>query len=434
MSRSILLDQEVALYADDSHELEVLLPVGAELERRGARVRTAESFGEAATIGIYSAHTSRFYDFDEHVWRRPPNDLMVQTVHDLGDGGAEGSDYFRAESWRIFDLGLLPGRRWMEEWQRAAEGGTAGPAQGMRVVGWPKMDHVHADPAAFAESVRALRAKLGLGERPAVLLACSWSDRKQLRDTMELLDPDEFDVVVKYPASYLPPPNSPWAERLTEAFHEMRAARAEAETADGVKVADDDTDIMALVAACDVVLSDGSNVLYEGILAGVPGICVVDWLHPAGRHGETAERPVITLPGVVSGELTSLPTMLRIVRDPVWQPLVRESADALVDPATRGTAAALTADAIEEAFARPERSQAHDPEAGGDDEPLVVVMRQLKKTEAERDDARAVLAFTEERERLVQEELDAARRELEELRGGQGRGARRLISRGTPKR
>ena len=410
MRRSILFDREVALYADDSHELEVLVPVGAELERRGARVRTAESFDEPAEIGVYSAHTSRFYDFDDHVWRRPANELMVQTVHDLGDGGAEGWAYFQGESWRIFDLGLLPGRRWMEEWRRAAESGTPGPAQGMRVVGWPKMDNVHADAAGFAQSVRALRAELGLGERPAVLLACSWSDRRQLRDTLTVLDPDEYDVVVKYPASLLPPPESPWESRLTEAFHEMRAARAEAEATDPVRVADDDADIMALVAACDVVLSDGSNVLYEGVLAGVPGICVADWPHPAGRHGELLERPVITLPGVVSGELASLPTMLRIVRDPVWKPLVRESADGLVDPTTHGTAAALAADAIEDGLRRPERSRAHEAgQDASDEEPLVIVMRQLRKTEAERDAAREVLAVTEERERQALEELTAYR-------------------------
>lgn len=427
MDDFLLAGREVALYADDSHELSVISPIGHELERRGAIVRTATSIHDAAEIGLYSAHTSRFFDFDAGGWRRPPNALSVQSLHDLGDDGAD-AEYFQREAWHIFDLGLLPGSEWQGKWERARLAGTRGPVLGMRVVGWPKMDHVYASSHDFACSVRTVREELGVADRPVLLLACSWSDRRQLRDTLSMVVPGTFDIVVKYPSSWLPSPESPWAQRLNDAYVEMRAARDEAIATSGVTVADDDADIMALLAVSDIVLSDGSNVLFEGILAGVPGICVKDWLHPAGRRGEQAVQPRLDLAGVISGKLASLPAMIRIVGEPAWASLVQDSADALVAPETRGSAAARAADAIADALRRHEpRSREAWSRRHPDidikvehDDPLSVAVRQLKRTEADLEATREALKQADERESHARKQLAAWEQELAVLRAKAG--------------
>lgn len=412
MNDHVLVDREVALYSDDSHELSVLLPIADELERRGARVRASSGVDDAAEIGLYSSHTSRFFDFEARAWRRPPNALSVQSLHDLWDDGAD-ANYFERETWSIFDLGLLPGPDWEGKWQRAREAGTKGPRLGMRVVGWPKMDHLESNPDSFASSVLRLRQELGVGKRPVALLACSWSDRRQLRDTLSVLDPKDIDIVVKYPASWLPPADSPWAKRLEQAYLEMKAARAEATANPAVIVADDDADIMALLALTDVVLSDGSNVMYEGVLAGVPGICIKDWLHPAGRHGERTVQPHIALLGIVSGNLSSLPTMLRVVRDPAWAALVQDGANVLVSPDTRGTAAARAADAIADALQRQD-GHGSEPWSPSDsaslveDDPISVMREALKQADEREARAREQLTVWEQELNATQEALKQA--------------------------
>jgi hypothetical protein len=350
--------RNVTLYVDGDHEQAVLQPIGAELARRGAQVRTTTDFDEPSDVGLYACHANRFFDYETARWRRPPSALSVLALHDLGQAGALDAGYFTTESWHAFDLGLLPGGEWSGVWERAVAGGASGPALGMAVVGWPKMDHVFADPASFGAAVEALRGMLGLGSRPVVVLACSWSDRRQLTDALAAIATQDVDLVVKYPASGPPPTDSPWFARLTAAYDELQRARELALAAPRVTVVDDDTDIMTLLATADVVLSNGSNVLYEGILLGVPGVSIRDWTHPAGRSGDEVVRPHVDLPGVLAGDLAALPTMLSLVRAPAWAALVQHSSEALVDPATRGTAAARAADAIEAAMAVSPRERA----------------------------------------------------------------------------
>jgi hypothetical protein len=415
-----LVDSQVALYVEGQHELAVLEPIGAELARRGAHIRTTGNFDEPAQIGLYACHTNRFFDFKAERWRRPPNELSVLAVHDLGQAGMLDAGYFDAEPWHAFDLGLLPGPEWAGMWRRAAAGGATGPSLGMHVVGWPKMDHVHSDPETFAHDVRSLRDALGLGRRPVVLLACSWSDRRQLADAVRTLGGQEVDLVVKYPAPSDPPADSPWFGRLTAAAEERARARAAAHEDDHVVVADDDADIMALVSLADVVLSNGSNVLYESVLAGVPGISIRDWVHPAGSTGDETIRPLLDLSGVISGDVASIPNLLRVVRESGWQPLVARSGAALVEPATRGTAAVRAADAIDAALALGpiELARRRSPLDAPADESAVA--RQLLVYEQELKAAQAALAASGERELRARDQLQIYQQQIAELRARPG--------------
>jgi len=338
--------RDVALYVEDDSELAVLEPIGAEMARRGARVRVSEDFEATAEIGLYACHANRFFDFDAACWRRPENRLSVLTLHDLAQAGNLDAEYFSVEPWHAFDVGLLPSAEWKRMWERAQAGGAEGPSLGMHVVGWPKMDHAFSAPEMFAARVAGIQRGLGLTGRPVVLLACSWPDRRQLSDALAALDED-LDLIVKYPVSSSPRDGSPWFDRLSEAFAELQRTREVADAHPRVIVAPAETDIMALTALADMVLSNGSNVLYEAVLMGTPGISVRDWIHPSGPHGEETVRPHVDLSGVLSGDLASLSDLLEVVRRPEWEPLVARGSESLVGPGTRGAAAIAATDVIE---------------------------------------------------------------------------------------
>jgi hypothetical protein len=169
------------------------------------------------------------------------------------------------------------------------------------------------------------------------------------------------------------------------------------------------------VSLSDVVLSNGSNVLYESLLAGVPGISIRDWVHPAGSKGQETIRPFLDLPGVISGDVASMPDLLRLVREPSWRPLIGRSANALVDAATRGSASARAADAIEAGLAlgsdelarrrAPLERASSDPAA----QQLLVYERELRA-------AQAALASGAERELAARAQLQSYEQQLAELR------------------
>lgn len=336
----------VTLYASDRIELETLAPVGRELEALGLDVTSTDDFSAPAEIGVYACHSNRFFDFQAGRWTRPASAFSAIFLHDLGQSNGS-EDYWRNDSWHVFDLGLLPGASWQRLADRAAQDGVPGPRHGMVTVGWPKFDHVYARPEAFSKARECLRSELGLtGDRPAVLLACSWSDRRQLADTVAALRPLPVDLVVKYPDFPPPEPTSPWFERLTEARAELLRAKDLAGATPGVVVADTDVDLYALLDLVDVVVSNGSNVMYEGVLMGTPGISVREWEHPVGRYGERTLRPHMDLDGVLTGSTGSLRQLIQTALVPSFRTVIAHGSAALVAPATHGRAARCAAQAL----------------------------------------------------------------------------------------
>jgi hypothetical protein len=331
-------------------ERATLVPIGRALELRGHTITYEEDFTAASEVGVYACHGNRFFDFALGQWRQLPSTFSVMCLHDFGQAGEVGVQYFVHDGWDRFNLGLLPGPSWHELWDRAVRTGIPGPSHGMRVVGWPKADSafaLEADP-----SVRSsVRRDLGLADLPTLLLACSWSDRRQLDELLVSVDRHEFNVVVKYPESAPPPGDSPWFNLLNDAYEELQAAIDTAAATPDVVVADPATDLYRLLAAMDLVVSNGSNVLYEAVLMGIPGVSVDTWLHPGGIDGRQRVPPRIELDGVVSGGIESLELMIRTAIAADHKVALARGANRLVAVETRGRASILAAAAIEECAA-----------------------------------------------------------------------------------
>jgi len=402
----------VVFYFTDEIERDTLTPVARELARRGCVVRGTSDFRDQAEIGLYACHSNRFFDFSAGRWTVPSSRFSVIALHDLGQANDSGELYFENDSWHVFDLGLLPGPAWMSVFARAVGRGIRGPRLGVRVGGWPKGDH--ASGPEFDESCRRLRDALGLdGSRKVLLLGCSWSDRQQLTDVMRRVDHDRFDVVVKYP-SFPPPPNgSPWFDRLVAAREELGLARHLAENSAGVRVATDGSDVYALVTIADVVLSNGSNLLYEGVLMGTAGVSVRDWVHPAGRDGSLTALPYVDLEGVLTAGRDTFPAMLDLAVDPAFASAVASGHASLVKPNDLGRSAVRAADEILTAYRNrsdeAEGSRSGGPGAStqlwGDD----VSLREALDAAAERESrARDQLAYYESELLARQRALQAA--------------------------
>lgn len=338
---------EVTLYIDGEHEADVVRPIGTGFARRGCAVVETGDFAQPSEIGIYACHPNRFFDFGVGEWQRPPSDVAVLALHDLGQDNGADTGYFSVDSWHTFDYGLLPGRHWAELWKRAEEQGMPGPTHGMHLVGWPKADAMWADSAAHEAAVVELRQRCGLDDRLTLLLGCSWSDERQLDELLTAVDPSRHQVLARYPVPVDPDPESPWAQKLTEVAEIQRRTRTRAAADPRVAVSPDGAGVMTVVGAADVIVSNGSGLLYEAVLAGVPGISVRSWQHPAGRDGDRLVPATIDLDGVLSVEtLGDFNDALEVVSSPAWQRLVQESSGRIVDPATRGLAADAVAELV----------------------------------------------------------------------------------------
>lgn len=337
---------DVVCYHADAMEFAVLQPIADELQRRGHSISTTDDFSSPSELGLYACHGNRFFDFDTGKWSQLPSDLSVMCTHDLGQSDS-GPAYFAEDGWGRFDLGLLPGERAGEMWRRADALGYAHPRHGMVEVGWPPSDvALGADPS-FDERVASTRAVLGLDTRPVLLLACSWSDRRQLTDLLAVVDRDEIQVVVRYPASSPPTKSGPWFKRLQAAYDELQRAIELAESTSGVFCTGPELPLPVVLTLADVIVSNGSSVAMEGIVLGRPAMCITSWRHPAGPTGDDLVVPSSDIPAIVVGPADEVPDMLRRALHPSIRPFLEIGRHRLVPTDSLGQASSNAADAIE---------------------------------------------------------------------------------------
>jgi hypothetical protein len=218
-------------------------------------------------------------------------------------------------------------------------------------------------------------------------------------------------------------------------------------------LAPDDEDIFALLSLCDVVLSNGSNVLFEGLLLDKPGVVVTDWHHPAGGRGEFETSPRVEFPGLLNGPTEAIRALTRTALSAAFQPLAAMGASQLVRAEDRGVGAVRSVDAILQALhgrgddtaeAGPEGaatgSSVHEPSFLREEQvrlrevlgrpsadvelnesnvgqDLVRAIAQLREYEQELRNRARALAAADEREAVARRELEVLKDQLERLRG-----------------
>jgi hypothetical protein len=77
---------------------------------------------------------------------------------------------------------------------------------------------------------------------------------------------------------------------------------------------------------------------------------VDSWDHPAGPTGRDRVTPTVLVPGIVTGEVVELETMIENALHPSFVEYVQMGRDLLVPKHSRGTAASLAATAVENAL------------------------------------------------------------------------------------
>lgn len=343
----------VVCYALDNIERETTRPIAQEFAHRyGWRVQTVDDLTVPADIGIYACHGSVFFDFERHSWDELRSSFSVMVVHDFDQHAGAGIRFFAEEGWGRFDLGLVPGPRQLALAHDARVAGLALPRFGVSAIGWPKSDSALRHPARHLAAVRRLRERLSLGNRRVVLLACSWSKRQHLEDLLAAADGSDVDIVVRYPVLAPASAASPWFSALEAAREELDEAVAFAHEQTGVRVTGPETDLYASLSVADVVVSNGSNVVYEAVLMGTPVVSVSTWLHRAGSTGFDTVAPHVDLGGVGNCTSAELGETLETFLTEDLSSFTDTGRETLIPPETVGRSAEIAVDRINEALAR----------------------------------------------------------------------------------
>jgi GT2 family glycosyltransferase len=340
----------ILLYFQDQCEEPCLSPIRDEFLRRGYPAALTRDFHAPSLLSLFACHANLLFNFTAGHWEKPRASFSAICLHDLHQDNGEGAAYFRRDNWGVFDLGLLPGPRWQSLYFQSLHQGIRGPKLGVQTVGWPKADpffqrpHPASPPPPSPQ--RSLLERCD-PRKKTLLLAASWMNRSMLQDCMDLLSSGEFNLIVKF-ANWAGTDLStnPWRERLEAQREETAYCLQWASRLPGLIVAPVDIDIFSLLALSDAVLSNGSNVMFEGILLGIPGLCVRDWVHPSGPKGESSVTPTVEMEGLFNGSSKDLRHWAHYLVQQKDSILPRLGQSSLVDPSLLGQGASRSAEAI----------------------------------------------------------------------------------------
>jgi hypothetical protein len=246
-----------------------------EAQTRGHEVVFSDDPCMEGDIGVYC---------DDHS-RRGNQTLAVISINGLDQDHVDRPDYhkwFSNEGWTDFDIGILPGPRWLRGWQHAESYGLS-LKHGVVMAGWPKSDKLFSsgDP---------LVKKLEVGHSRRVLYAPQTEQDGKQSAVINQLEDRNVSLLIKHWENETYVERYPWlltSSYLKNLEQENQAAKRKS----WVRVIDSSSNFMDLLPSCDLLITDQSSVLYEAVLVGAPTLIVGDWKHACGDCGGPQPSP-----------------------------------------------------------------------------------------------------------------------------------------------
>jgi hypothetical protein len=339
----------ITLFYSDEVEYKALYPLKSKFQDQGYEVNFSSDFNTPSKIGIYACHTNYFALSKSGGWQRPPCEFSVICLHDFYHDNGQRSNMFLNDSWHIFDLALVPGKRWLDIYQESLKSTIEGPRLGVREVGWPVSDAAFEDNNN--EALKTLKESLGLNAtKKTILLGASWQSRSMIDDCLSQVDFDKYNLIAKFfnweKKEF---GATPWHKIFKAQSNETKLAIEFAKNKN-VIIVPFDINISQLLTCVDVVLSNGSNIMFEGLLQEVPSVCVKEWFHPRGNHGQFKHYPFIDMDGIVNGSRENLAALIDLAFFIKCSPIIKLAKKNLVSDENIGRGAELSVKAILEAY------------------------------------------------------------------------------------
>lgn len=255
------INKDITFIYMDSAEKSIYLPLAEEAERRGYKTRlTTDKFAKCE-IGFYCQHVNF------------PNNskFSVIMLHDITQQYGNWPNIWLREPWNKYDIGILPSKRWVENWVKCSDKKYANPRVGMYEIGWPKADK-------FANFKNAgMREKFyneyGLNpSKNTVLYAPAWENDGKQDDFVQSMLKLDVNILIK---------QANWVEELYP--QQVANIRQMYELHKGnprVTILPPKTNIFEAIAVSDVLVSEESSTMCEAVMMGIPAVSVSDWLIP----------------------------------------------------------------------------------------------------------------------------------------------------------
>lgn len=251
----------ITLYYSDNCERQTVEPIADEANERGFDIKFTNNLNEKSIIGIYCQHN-----------QRPHSSLSIILLHDMAQRHDIWPYFWVHEPWNEFDIGILPGKVWVEKWRKMSGLRISQPKIGAFEMGWPKADLIYKNNELFNNKILELRGLYQLKYEKSIIYAPSWENDDKQDQFVRALADMPCNLLLK---------QAPWSSSYPKILNNIKVMNEmHRNFSDNVYIIDPEISIMHCLGIADLLISDESSVLLEASLYGVPSVAVGDWLIP----------------------------------------------------------------------------------------------------------------------------------------------------------
>ena len=255
-----MIKKEITFIYIDSVQKQVYEMIAAEAQKRGYTTRITDDKFAKCEIGWYC----------EHVNHPQFSKFSVIMLHDIMQQFGNWPDIWLSEPWNKYDIGFLPSKVWVDNWNECSQYYYANPRKGVFLTGWPKADRlqVYMDGNKKEEYARTV----GLDpSKPTILYAPAWeNDRKQDEFVQAMLKLD-VNILIK---------QIPWPDSYVEQIKNINEMYELHKDNPRVIMLDRMGNILDAIMISDVLVSEESSTMSEAVMLGKPAISVNNWMVP----------------------------------------------------------------------------------------------------------------------------------------------------------
>ena len=255
-----MLKKEITFIYADAVQKQVSEMIAAEAEKRGYKTRITDDKFAKSEIGWYCEHIN-FPQFSK---------FSVIMLHDITQQYGNWPDIWLREPWNKYDIGFLPSKVWVENWEQCSKYYYANPRKGVYLTGWPKADRLSA--YLNDEKKSELIRKAGIDPtKPTVLYAPAWENDGKQDEFVKAILPLDVNILIK---------QCPWSDDYPEQLKNIAVMRELHAGNPRVIQMDPKTNILDAIMISDILVSEESSTMCECVMMGKPAVSVSNWLIP----------------------------------------------------------------------------------------------------------------------------------------------------------
>lgn len=260
-----MIKKEITFIYSDTAEKAQFDPIAEEATERGYIVKFSENPFEKCEIGFYCQHIN----FPQY------SKFSVIMLHDIIQQYSNWPDIWFREPWNKYDIGILPSKQWVDNWNKCSHLYYTNPRKGIYEVGWPKADIV--SKYFNNDNRKILFKKYNFDtNKKTILYAPAWENDNKQDDFVKAMLKLDVNILIKQ----APWSSLKWLKERPDIFDNVKRMNELHKNISNVTILDDKLNIFEAISICDILVSEESSTMCEAVMMGIPAVSVSNWLIP----------------------------------------------------------------------------------------------------------------------------------------------------------